>query len=69
MRLGHELVDLCVRSEVDDDVDLRILDSADPSRERRVVTGEVLQECGKGVRPRVLALVDAEDRVALPLQA
>ncbi len=61
-------MDLGVRGEVDDDVDLRILDPADPSRERRVMPSKVLQEGGKRVRPRVLALVDAEDRVALAKQ-
>ena len=65
MRLPYELVHLRVRSEVDDEVDLRVLDAVDPAAERGVVAGEVLQEIGKLVRPRVLALVDAEYLVAV----
>ena len=43
VRLANELMHLCVRREVDDEVDLRILDAADAAAERRVVAGEVLE--------------------------
>jgi hypothetical protein len=36
LRLAHELVHLGVRGEMDDDVGRRVLDAADPARERRV---------------------------------
>jgi hypothetical protein len=50
---------------MDDHVDLGILDSTDPARKRRIVPPEVLEERGKGVGPRVLALVDSEDHVTV----
>ena len=68
MRLPNELMHLRVRGEVDDEVDLRIFDAVDPSAERRVVAGEVLEQVSELVRPRVLALVDTEDLVAVALQ-
>jgi hypothetical protein len=69
VRLGHELVHLRVRGEVDDDVDPRVLDAADPARERRIVAGEVLEQVAEVVRPGVDALVDAEDLVAVAPEA
>ena len=70
MRLAHELVHLRVRGEVDDEVDLGILDAVDAARERRVVAGEILQQRRERVAdPGVRALVDAEDAVAVALQA
>ncbi len=65
MRLADELVHLRVRGQVHDDVDLRVLDAADAAVERRVVAGEILQQRRERVGPRVLALVDAEDLVAV----
>ena len=62
MRLSDELVDLRVRGEVDDDVDLRILDASDSAAESRVMACEILQKRWKCIGPGVLALVDAEDR-------
>ena len=67
VRLPDELVHLRVRGEMDDDVDLRVLDAVDPAGERRVVAREVLQQVAEVVGPRVLALVDAEDLVAVLL--
>ena len=69
MRLAHELVDLRVGGEMDDQVDLGVLDAVDPAVERRVVAREILMERVELLRPRVRALVDAEDRVAVPEQA
>jgi hypothetical protein len=43
MRLPDELVHLRVGCEVDDDVDLGILDTVDPTAEWRVVPGEILE--------------------------
>ena len=68
MWLADELVHLGVRREVHDEVDLRVLDAVDPAAERGVVPGEVLEQVRKLVRPGVLALVDAEDLVTVPLQ-
>ena len=65
MRLRDELVHLRVRRQVDDDVGLRVRDAADPVREGRVLAGEVLEQVAEVVRPRVHALVDAEDLVAV----
>ena len=42
VRLADELVHLRVRRHVHDDVDLGVLDAADPAVERRVVAGEIL---------------------------
>src|SRR5207249_11827931 len=68
VRLADELVHLGVRGEMHDEVNLRILDAADTALEGRVVAGEILEKGREGVRPRVLALVDAEDVVAVVLQ-
>src|SRR5205085_4616596 len=65
MRLAHELMHLRVRGEVDDEVDVRVLDAADAAGERRIVPGEILEEIAEHVRPRVQALVDAKDVVAV----
>jgi hypothetical protein len=69
VRLADELMHLCVRGEMDDDVDPRVLDAADPSREGRVVAREVLEQRRELVGPRVHALVDAEHVVAVALEA
>src|SRR6266566_4600330 len=69
VRLAHELVHLRVRGEMDDEIDVRVLHSADASWEGRVVTGEILQEITEVVCPGVQPLVDPEDLVPLPLQA
>ena len=53
MGLADELMHLRVRGEVDDDVDLGVLDAADPALERGVVAGEVLQQVREVVRPGV----------------
>ena len=63
--LADELVHLGVGGEVDDHVGGRVLDSTDAALHRGVVPGEVLQQVAEVVRPRVQALVDAEDIVAL----
>jgi hypothetical protein len=42
MRLTHELVHLRMRGKMDDDVDQRILDTADPTSECWVMPSEVL---------------------------
>ena len=63
--LADELVHLGVGGEVDDHVGGRVLDAADPALHRGVVAGEVLQEVAEVVGPRVQALVDAEDVMAL----
>ena len=68
MRLPHELMHLRVRREVDDEVDLGVLDAVDPAAEGRVVARKILEEVRELVRPRVLALVDAEHLVAVPLK-
>jgi hypothetical protein len=68
MRLADKLVHLGVGGEMHDEVDLRIFDAADAALERGVVAGEILQKRREGVRPGVLALVDAEDVVAVALQ-
>src|SRR5439155_13594963 len=65
VRLAHELVDLRVSREVDDEIDLGVLDAADAARERRVVPRQVLQEIAEVVRPRVQPLVDPEDVMAV----
>ena len=67
MRLPDELVHLRVRGQVHDDVDLGVLDAVDPAGERRVVAREILEQVAEVVRPGVLALVDAEDLVAVLL--
>ena len=63
--LADELMHLGVGGEVDDHVGGRVLDSTDATLHRGVVPGEVLQQVAKVVRPRVQALVDAEDVVAV----
>src|SRR5256885_416712 len=69
MRLAHELMHLRVRGEVHDEVDLRVLDPADATREGRVVPGQVLQEVTEVVRPGVQPLVDAEHVVPVAKEA
>ena len=59
---------LRVRGEVDDEVDLGVLDTVDATAKRRVVAGEVLEQVRELVRPGVLAFVDAEHLVAVPLE-
>src|SRR5262245_3355442 len=59
---------LRVRGEVDDEVDVRVLDAVDASAKGRVVPGQVLEQVRELVRPRVLALVDAEHVVAVTLE-
>src|SRR5512133_1265651 len=61
--LPHQLVHLCVGGEVDDHVRRRIV-VAEAARE-----GQVLEQVAEVVRPRVQALVDAEDLVAVLVQA
>ena len=68
VRLAHELVDLRMRREMDDERRPADTRSADATRERRVVTREILQQVAKVIRPRVQPLVDAEDLVALALK-
>jgi hypothetical protein len=58
-----------MRGEMDDDVDVRVLDAVDPAPERRVVTGEVLQEIAELVGPGVLALVDPVHLVTVGLES
>ena len=65
MGLPHELMHLGVRSQVHHEVDRRVFDTPDAARERRVVTGEILEQGWERVRPGVLALVDSEDVVAV----
>ena len=67
MWLPDELVHFCVRGEVDDEIDFRVLDSVDSTAEGRVVTGEILEQVAELVRPRVLPLVDTEDLVPVLL--
>ncbi len=69
MGLGDQLVHLGVRRQVHDEVDFGVLDPADPARVGRVVPGQVLEQVAEVVRPRVLALVDAEDLVPVGEQA
>ncbi len=69
MGLAHELVDLRVRGQMDDEIGRRVLDAVDAAGEGRVMAGEVLEQVRELVRPRVLPLVDAEDLVAVPQQA
>ena len=67
MRLADQLVHLGVGREVHDEVDLRVLDTVDPAAEGGIVPGEILEEVRKLIRPRVQALVDAEDLMSVPL--
>ena len=70
MRLTHELMHLRVRGEVHDEVDVRVLDTVDPARERCVVARKVLEQRRELVaHPRVRPLVDAEDLVAVAQEA
>ncbi len=67
--LAHQLVHLGVGGEVDDDVRGRVLHAADASLHRRVVSGQILQQVAKVVRPPVQALVDAEDLMPFAKQS
>ena len=69
MRLAHQLVDLRVRCEVDDEVDVGVLDAVDSAPERRVVPCEVLEEIRELVRPLVLALDESEHVQYVALEA
>jgi hypothetical protein len=66
--LSDELVHFRMRGEMNDQVDVGVLDAVDPAWERCVVSREVLEQVAKLAGPRVLALVDTEDLVPVPLQ-
>ena len=69
VRLAHELVHLRVGRQMHDEIRLGVLDPVDAARERCIVPREVLEEVAEVVRPGVLPLVDAEDLMAVSLQA
>ena len=59
---------LGVRSEMNDQVNLGIVDAVDATVVGGVVTGEVLEQRVERVCPRVRALVDAENPMPVGLQ-
>src|SRR5712691_3882781 len=69
MRQSDELVHLCVRREMNNQVNLGIFDPADTARKRWVVSGEILEQVAEVVRPRIEPLVDAEDVMTVAREA